>query len=375
MDGPDRRPDADVDHITYGEVILARSKDDTMLAASDWRVPAAPPVPPVPPRRAPKRARANPRSTTLREERDRARTIVAESKTVIQNTFDAVRFGTRIETATLTPLIDAIAQSIERNPIAIPSVTRLKTRSEYTYLHSVAVCGLMMGLARELGLDPALTQTIGLAGMLHDVGKAVVPRMLIDKPGPLTDDEFAIMKLHPQRGFELLSDSPDIPDLVRDVVLHHHERIDGTGYPRQLGGSEQSIFVRMATICDVYDAVTSVRAYKERWSPGAAINWMRSTRGHFDPAILGPFITMLGAFPPGTLVRLSSDRLAIVLDVDEDEALNPTVLVFHSATTDRPVTWRRISSSNDPILCIEQPDAWHFPDWPTLADALMAFGV
>ena len=371
MDGPDRHPEADIDQFTYQEVVFAPDIGASLLAGNDWRVPGERAA-------APRRIRAvkpiaAPRVASLKEERDRARIIVAQSKLEVERTFDSVRFGSRIDPARLTPLIDAIAQSIERNPIAIPSVTRLKTRSEYTYLHSVAVCGLMMGLARELRLDPALTQTIGLAGMLHDIGKAVVPRLLIDKPGPLTDAEFAVMKLHPQRGHDLLRSATDIPDLVRDVVLHHHERIDGGGYPSGQLAADQSIFVRMATICDVYDAVTSVRSYKERWSPGAAIAWMRSTRGHFDPAMLSAFVKMLGAFPPGTLVRLRSDRLAIVLDRDDDELLNPTVLAFHCAARNRPLAWRQIASNADPIMRVEHPDSWHFPDWTTTSDALMAF--
>lgn len=370
MDGTERLPDTDLDSITYGDVILATDAAGSLLAGADWR---GPDDGVKAPRRGKSARVATKRPNSLREERDRARAVVARSKVEIERTFDAVRFGTRIDPARLMPLIDAIAQSIERNPIAIPSVTRLKTRSEYTYLHSVAVCGLMMGLARELALDPGLTQTIGLAGMLHDIGKAVVPQILIDKPGPLTDAEFAVVKLHPQRGYDLLRAADDIPDLVRDVVLHHHERIDGNGYPGRLSVTEQSIFVRMATICDVYDAVTSVRPYKERWSPGAAIAWMRSTKGHFDPAILSAFVKMLGAFPPGTLVRLRSDRLAIVLDREDDDLLNPVVVAFHCAATDRPLPWRQIASSVDPIVRVELPDPRRFPDWPALSDALMAF--
>lgn len=150
MDGPDRRHD-DIDNLTYRDVILPTSVDSSLISGLDWRGPATAPSP----RRARvARSPATPRATGLREERDRARTIVAEAKIVIEGTFDAVRFGSRIEPASLTPLITAIAQSIERNPIAIPSVTRLKTRSEDTHLHSAAVCGLM--IARLEGSDQSV---------------------------------------------------------------------------------------------------------------------------------------------------------------------------------------------------------------------------
>lgn len=358
------------DRITYGEVVLEQDLVGTILAASDWR--QFEPLTRKPRKAASPKLYRKSRPGSLDVERRRAREVVNLAKAAVIDTFNAVRFGNRIDVERLTPIIDAITASIQRDPNAIPSVTRLKARSEYTYLHSVAVCGLMIGLARELRLDPALTHQIGLAGLLHDIGKAVIPQPIIDKPGPLTDEEFSTVKLHPQRGHELLSDCIDIPDLVRDVVLHHHERMDGRGYPDRLLPSAQSVYVRMAAICDVYDAVTSVRAYKDSWSPGAAIEWMRSARGHFDPHILAAFVKMLGAFPPGTLVRLDSDRLAVVLDDPDCDPLNPPVVVFHCAMVNRPLPRQRVLSSFDQILCVERPDAWRFRNWEALREELMA---
>ncbi|MEO5865633.1 MAG: HD-GYP domain-containing protein [Sphingomonas sp.] len=301
------------------------------------------------------------RRASPREERVRAKQIVGAAKAAIVDTFEAARFGGRLDVAQLAPVVEGIAASIARDPIAIPSVTRLKSRHEYTYLHSVAVCGLMISLARELGLDPGLTHDIGMAGLLHDVGKARVPTLLLDKPGSLTNEEFAVVRSHAERGVELLVKAGGIPDIALDVCAHHHERVDGSGYPFRLKGAELSIFARMGAICDVYDAVTSERAYKEKWSPGEALDWMSSVTGHFDRSVLGAFAAIIGAFPPGSLVRLQSDRLAVVLDEADADPLNPGVCVFLCANTRRPLPWQRCTT--DPIVGIERADRWALPLW------------
>lgn len=372
MDGPGISiTDAEFgDRRTYGEVVLTEVGGDTALALSDWRRGNDPVGRSIIRPRLPKLYRRA-RPGSLEQERKRAREVVDVAKQAVADTFNAVRFGNRIDVDRLVPIVDAISASITRNPHAIPSITRLKLRSEYTYLHSVAVCGLMVGLAKELRLDPATSALAGLAGLLHDIGKAVVPKMLIEKPGPLTDEEFDFVKLHPQRGYELLSDADTIPEDVRQVVLHHHERMDGRGYPHGVPAANQSILVRMGTICDVYDAVTSARSYKASWSPGEAIEWMRSTTGHFDPRLLMAFIKMLGAFLPGTLVRLRSERLAVVVEDPDGDPLNPAVVSFYCALYHRPLPRQRLLSARDPIVAVESPVAWHFIDWPAMRDDLM----
>lgn len=293
----------------------------------------------------------------------RARAIMTEARGLVKGIHESVAVGGRIDPRTLDPVVEAIAASIARDPAAIPSVTRLKLRHEYTFYHSVAVCGLMVGLARVLRLDEADMHQIGLAGLLHDIGKARIPNALLNKPGPLDDREFALVREHTVRGHEILCDTGGVSDLVLDVVLNHHERIDGRGYPARKTGPALSIHARMGAVCDVYDAVTSARSYKSAWSPGEALEWMRGTEGHFDRAVMSAFAKTVGAFPCGSLVRLSGDRLGVVLDVGQGDPLDPPVMVFMDANSKRALTPVLIERAGPSIIAVEFAERLGIPDW------------
>lgn len=317
----------------------------------------------------------NAKPGNLSQERDRAREIVGMAKDTVTETFSEIRFGRKIQAANLAPVVSAIAASVVRSPTALPSVTRFKLHDEYTYLHSVAVCGLMLALGNELRLSPELTQEIGLAGLLHDIGKARIDTELLNKPGPLDLDEYAQVQAHTLRGYELLRDSGIESEIALDVCLHHHERIDGKGYPSGISQETLSIHARMAAVCDVFDAVTSNRSYKRSWSPGAALDWMMGTTGHFDPRVLRAFRSLLGVFPVGSLVLLESQRLAIVVDEPADAPTTPDVAVFLCANTRRELEPQRVSTVSDPIVGLEVAAKWGLADFEPRREALLdAFG-
>lgn len=356
------------------------SRDDRSadsLLQGDWRVPGTGGAP-VPPRPAP-RASLGPaalhlgaRRASVAQERNRAREIVSVAKEQIESTFEDVRFGRNINVKALWPLVSSITASVERHSGAIMSVTRIKDRHEYTYMHSVAVCGLMINLARRLKLDPTLHHNIGLAGLLHDVGKARVPTTLLDKPGPLTAEEMAVMRTHCELGHDILvSGEERLPELVLDVVLHHHERLDGTGYPDFKDQSSLSVYARMAAICDVYDAVTSARTYKAAWSPAQAIEWMSDQPGQFDAQILSVFSGMIGIFPVGSMVRLQSDRLAVVLDDPEGDPMVPPVCPFYCIITKQALPLRLSAPGMDPIVGIESPERWRLANWTEMRSSIL----
>ncbi|WP_428943316.1 HD-GYP domain-containing protein [Pantoea sp. FN060301] len=266
---------------------------------------------------------------SLCQEVAQAQAICLNAKGQVMDMFSDARLGKTIDTISTLPLVDEIGGSISRHPAALLSVVRLKTHDDYTYLHSVAVCALMISLARQLNLDEKLVRRAGTAGLLHDVGKAGIALEILNKPGKLTDDEFRVMKQHPALGEALLRKSGGDEDLL-DVALHHHEKIDGSGYPHGLRGQAISLLSRMAAVCDVYDAVTSDRPYKNGWNPAYAMHQMASWEGHFDRQVFYAFVKAVGIYPPGSVVRLASGRIAVVAEPGEDSLLTPKVCVFWS---------------------------------------------
>jgi HD-GYP domain-containing protein (c-di-GMP phosphodiesterase class II) len=267
----------------------------------------------------------------MAEEVKRAAKICANAKGAVVSMFHEVRMGKAISSEAAGELVDEISSSVMRNPGALISLARLKTADDYTYMHSVAVCALMVALARTLNLDDKQTRDAGMSGLLHDLGKAMMPMEVLNKPGKLTDEEFAIIKSHPVEGHRLLVEGGTVSGVPLDVCLHHHEKIDGSGYPHRLKDENISMFAKMGAVCDVYDAITSNRPYKAGWDPAESIRKMTEwCTGHFDTRIFQAFVKSIGIYPVGSLVRLSSGRLAVVTEQSDDSLLTPSIKVFFS---------------------------------------------
>jgi HD-GYP domain-containing protein (c-di-GMP phosphodiesterase class II) len=304
--------------------------------------------------------------TPFERELQQAAALCAQAREATRSMFREARLGNAIDMGQCVELVDELAQSVTRNPGALISLARLKNKDDYTYMHSVAVCALMVGLGQNLGLDEAACREAGLAGLLHDLGKAGIPLEILNKPGKLSDEEFAAVRNHPRHGYELLRDGGNVSAAVSDVCLHHHEKMDGSGYPDRLAGHAITLLARMGAVCDVYDAITSNRPYKAGWDPSESVARMLEWQGHFDPLVLSAFVKLLGIYPVGTLVRLNSQRLAVVTEQNRAALTKPVVKVFYSLRNKARIEPVRIDLSSpaakDAISGREPREHWAFDD-------------
>lgn len=318
---------------------------------------------------APPAPRPAPPKATLAEEIQRAAKICATAKQAVVSMFQEVRMGKAIDHDAANALVEEISDSVMRNPGALISLARLKTADDYTYMHSVAVCALMVALARQLGIDEKMTRELGMAGLLHDLGKALMPMEVLNKPGKLTDEEFAIMKSHPVEGHRLLVEGGAVGEIPLDVCLHHHEKIDGNGYPHRLKDAEISLYAKMGAVCDVYDAITSNRPYKAGWDPAESIRRMAEWTGHFEQRIFHAFVKSIGIYPIGSLVRLSSGLIGVVIEQSAESLLSPRVKVFFSTQSRTYVPPKTLDLSKegaDKIVGREDAAAWGLKDFSHL---------
>jgi HD-GYP domain-containing protein (c-di-GMP phosphodiesterase class II) len=308
---------------------------------------------------------------SMKEELEHAAKICATSRLAVTDMFQQARMGRAIDSEKAVTLVSEISASVLRNPGALISVARLKTVDDYTYMHSVAVCALMIALGRKLGLPEAEIREAGLAGLLHDVGKMAIPLTILNKPGRLTNEEFARVQDHPAEGHRMLRKGGGVSDLALDVCLHHHEKIDGSGYPDRLSGERISLYAKMGAVCDVYDAITSDRPYKKGWDPSEALHKMTEWKnGHFDEAVFSAFVKSLGIYPVGSLVRMQSGRLGVVVEQAEASLIAPKVKVFFSTRAQTRIVPEVIDLSKpwtiDKIASREDPEKWGFRDLAAL---------
>jgi HD-GYP domain-containing protein (c-di-GMP phosphodiesterase class II) len=297
---------------------------------------------------------------------DKAARLIRRSVPRISAMFGEARLGKAIDMKGCETLVEEISNSVISNPEALISLVRLKSHDDYTYMHSVAVCALMIALGRQIGLQETLLKKVGLAGMLHDLGKALMPIEILNKPGKLSDSEFGVMRSHPSRGHALLIEGGGTGPVVLDVCLHHHEKVDGTGYPEGLSDDKISLVAKMGSVCDVYDAITSNRPYKRAWNPAEALRHMTQWKGHFDQKVFQAFVRTVGIYPVGSLVRLGSGRLAVVTSQNPQSLLAPRVKAFFSTKSNMRILPQEVNLasklSNDKIVGFESPEQWKFKD-------------
>ncbi len=315
---------------------------------------------------------------SVSQEAAQAVKICAKAKQAVASMFGEARMGKALNAEDALPLVEEISNSVLRNPDALISLARLKNKDDYTYMHSVAVCALMVALGKRLGLDDAQVREAGLAGLLHDIGKMMIPMEILDKPGKLTDAEFTIVRNHPGAGHQMLLEGSGVSEIALDVCLHHHEKVNGTGYPDKLADEQISLYAKMGAVCDVYDAITSNRPYKSGWEPAESLRKMAEWReGHFDQRIFEAFVRSVGIYPIGSLLQLKSGRLAVVIEQTANSLLKPKVKIFFSTRSNCRIPHEIMdlsqSGCTDKIVSYEDPAKWNITDihelWSGVADS------
>jgi putative nucleotidyltransferase with HDIG domain len=309
---------------------------------------------------------AIPRANVV-QEAARAIKVCARSKQAVTSMFKEARMGKALSANDALPVVEEISASVTRNPGALIGLARLKNKDDYTYMHSVAVCALMVALARQMGLNDEQVREAGLAGLLHDVGKMMIPLSILNKPGKLTDSEFDKMRSHPAEGHKMLLEGSGISAVALDVCLHHHEKVDGSGYPERLTDAGISLYAKMGAVCDVYDAITSNRPYKNGWEPAESLRKMAEwSKGHFDTTIFHAFVKSVGIYPIGSLVRLESGHLGVIIEQTEKSLLTPVLKVFFSIKSNARIAPEILDLSKphckDKIVSHEDPVKWGVRD-------------
>ncbi|TAN53875.1 MAG: HD-GYP domain-containing protein [Methylococcaceae bacterium] len=299
----------------------------------------------------------------LREELERAEIICQEANCVIQSLFLNARLGKQVELEQVQPLVTTMAASILRNPDAMLGLARIKRSDTYTFQHSVSVCALLIAFCQALHLDSALVETVGVGGLLHDIGKMKISSSVLNKPGKLDDHEFALIKEHVVYGKRMLENMAGISPVSIKVAAQHHERYDGLGYPHGLQGDDISLYGHMAAIADVYDALTSERIYHHGEAPTAVLHKLLEwSEDHFHPELVQHFIRVVGIYPVGTLVRLESGRLAVVMEQHHGDLLHPRVKIIYSTRSKAFLPPQEIDLSlagaGDRIVAFEPCEKW-----------------
>ena len=256
--------------------------------------------------------------------------IHRDAKRITKNLLDEARLGASINTQEAKETVNECVKSIMRNPDALMWMSKIRHEDEYTAEHCLNVCVLAIAFGRHLGMEEADLHKIGFCGLLHDVGKMKVPVEVLNKPSGLSEKEFKVMKAHTIHGRNLLMSStrPGAYQGAVDVAYSHHERIDGSGYPRKLSAAGISQFSRIIGVVDAYDAMTTKRCYDTARPSTDALKELYRCRGtHFDAYYTEQFIEMVGLYPPGSIVELVNGQLGIVFDTNKQYRHLPKVLI------------------------------------------------
>ncbi len=274
------------------------------------------------------RAQTHTPSATRSDELRNAQNAHTHARTLTRSFMDDVRLGRGIDIKEVKATVSECVRSVLRNPDAMLWMSKLRDKDAYTSEHSLNVGLLAIAFGRHFGASEEDLNKLGMAGMLHDVGKMQTPQDVLLKEGRLSDDEFELMKMHAQQGRDILLSHRNIYHGAIDVAYGHHENLDGSGYPRGIKSGGITDFTRIVTLCDVYDAITSDRIYKRGASSLNALKIIQDQAGKkFDARLAQEFIECIGLYPPGSIVELHNGEAGIVISTNHRHRHLPKVMI------------------------------------------------
>jgi HD-GYP domain-containing protein (c-di-GMP phosphodiesterase class II) len=266
---------------------------------------------------------------TVEDEIAPARHAFERTSDVLKKLAEDVWAGEPVEIERVDEVVDEMVESMVRNPDALMWVARLREQDITTYGHGLQVAVYIVAFGRHLGFPRTHLSQLGTVGLLLDIGKTRLPRELLEKKGPLTSQEFEAVKRHVDYGLEILASTPNWPVEVTEGIAQHHERMNGSGYPRGLKEDEIGIFGRMAGIADCFAALTKSRPYAEAISSYQALRSLFGWAGEFfHEPLVEQFVQAIGVFPVGSLVELSTGEVAVVVSHNKVRRLKPRVLLL-----------------------------------------------
>lgn len=317
------------------------------------------------------------KAVTFKEQITAAKEIFTQSKEIQKEVFASALSGCTIN---LSPVIEITNKSIDaifNSPDSMACMLNMREKDEYLLEHSVAVSIYITMFARHLSMDRTIVEQLSIGAFLHDVGKIMIPDKILNKPGKLTDDEFVIMKTDANHSIDIIKKTPGVPTLSLEVAALHHEKLDGNGYPFNVKGDDITQFGRMIAICDIFDALTATRVYKEGYPHGKAFSILRelAKQNHLDVVLVDRFIQAIGVFPVGSLVQLESKKLAIIEQRNENDPTHPKVRAFYNVKLSQYLNTEDIdlTCSDDFIIKGVRAEEFHL-DMNTIIEMLLKEG-
>ena len=288
--------------------------------------------------------------TPLEKERERAEKTYHLARKTINTVLDDIKNGKAIDSNAVDDTAAELVASLDANENALACLSHIRSKDEYLLEHSINV-GLLLGIfAKSKRMPSAHIQQLVSGGILHDIGKILVPDEILHKPGKLEAEEWAEMQRHVTYGEQILDITAGLSDLTRSICRLHHERLDGSGYPRKLPAEEITQEGRMAAICDVFDAITADRVYHTGMAPNEALKKLIAwSVFHLDKQLVYEFIRCLSVYPVGTLVELSNGRAGVVIEANRREPTQPLVKVFFNTRSNVQVAPKVVNLASKKI--------------------------